>query len=67
MVIIAAWTATISCVVFVPLKFAGALRLGDNFQDEGADKMEHSPPKAYESGAATQWQEPIKMPETTSV
>jgi len=66
-IIIAAWTATISCAVFVPLKLAGALRLGDNFQDEGADKMEHSPPKAYESGAATQWAEPIKMPESTSV
>jgi len=47
-VVIVAWTAALSALVFVPLRLAGMLRLGDEFQDKGADLMEHSPPKAYE-------------------
>eukprot|EP00927_Polykrikos_kofoidii_P042826 TRINITY_DN36874_c1_g2_i1.p1 TRINITY_DN36874_c1_g2~~TRINITY_DN36874_c1_g2_i1.p1 ORF type:complete len:459 (-),score=46.63 TRINITY_DN36874_c1_g2_i1:171-1436(-) len=41
------WVGVLSLLVFVPLRFLGFLRLSDTFQDEGADKMEHSPPKAY--------------------
>jgi hypothetical protein len=43
------WVGVISLLVFVPLRAVGFLRLGDTFQDEGADKMEHSPSKAYET------------------
>jgi len=46
--IIAVWSAALSCAVFVPLKLAGALRLTDDTQMKGADLVEHSPPKAYE-------------------
>lgn len=49
--IFGAWSAVLSCLVFVPMKLLGALRLSDEFQTKGADQMEHSPPKAYEEGA----------------
>jgi len=49
--IFGAWSAVLSCLVFVPMKVLGALRLSDEFQTKGADQMEHSPPKAYEEGA----------------
>jgi len=45
--IIAAWSGGLSCLIFIPLKLVGALRLSDHFQLKGADEMEHSPPKAY--------------------
>lgn len=41
--VIMAWTAGLSLLIFVPLKQLGMLRLGDEFQDKGADFMEHSP------------------------
>lgn len=41
------WVGVLSAAIFVPLKVLGALRLGDETQDKGADLMEHSPPKAY--------------------
>mmetsp|Transcript_52025 Transcript_52025/g.113195 ORF Transcript_52025/g.113195 Transcript_52025/m.113195 type:complete len:462 (+) Transcript_52025:102-1487(+) len=41
------WVGVLSTIILVPLKFAGALRLSDDFQDKGADLMEHSPSKAY--------------------
>jgi Amt family ammonium transporter len=50
--VIFVWVASLSLVVFVPLKFANALRLSDAFQDKGADLMEHSPPKAYVTASA---------------
>lgn len=46
-IMIAAWAALLSAIVFFPLKKAGLLRLSDEFQKEGADAKEHSPPKAY--------------------
>jgi len=46
-ILIAAWAALLSAIVFFPLKQAGLLRLSDEFQKEGADAKEHSPPKAY--------------------
>merc|ERR1712164_167246 len=46
-ILIAAWSGTLSAIVFFPLKLAKVLRLSDEFQKEGADKLEHSPPKAY--------------------
>jgi len=46
-IIIAAWTAAWSCLLFVPLRLAGWLRLSDEFQVAGADVKEHSPQKAY--------------------
>merc|ERR1712000_36896 len=59
--IIAAWSAALNCLVFFPLKMAGALRLGDNIQLKGADSMEHSPPKAYEVGAAGSAEESMQQ------
>jgi len=49
--LIALWTVVMSMIVLVPLKIIGFLRLSDDFQDQGADVVEHSPPKAY-SGEA---------------
>jgi len=45
--IIVLWVGGLSTAIFLPLKLAKCLRLGDDFQDKGADIMEHSPPKAY--------------------
>merc|ERR1712216_969910 len=45
LVCIIAWTGATSFAVLLPLRYAGFLRWGDLFQEEGADKMEHSPPK----------------------
>jgi len=42
-VVIVAWTAILSVMIFAPLRKVGWLRLGDIFQDEGCDIMEHSP------------------------
>jgi Amt family ammonium transporter len=46
-VVIIAWVAVLSLPLLLGLKFASALRLGDEYQDAGADVMKHSPPKAY--------------------
>jgi len=48
--IIILWAGTWSVAILVPLRLVGFLRLSDNFQDEGADVMEHSPRKAYSPG-----------------
>lgn len=45
--VIIAWTAALSAVIFAPLLKVGMLRLGDDFQNTGADLMEHTPPKAF--------------------
>jgi Amt family ammonium transporter len=44
--IIVAWVGLFSAALFIPLRFLGMLRLGDDFQDKGADVMEHSPRRA---------------------
>jgi len=41
------WTGGLSVLIFLPLRLLGMLRMGDEFQDKGADVMEHSPSKAY--------------------
>jgi len=41
------WVGAFSCMIFLPMRMAGLLRLSDDFQDAGADLMEHSPSKAY--------------------
>jgi Amt family ammonium transporter len=46
-IVFAAWSGILSAIVFFPLKLAGVLRLSDEFQKDGADVREHSPPKAY--------------------
>lgn len=46
-VVIFAWTFTLSVVVFGSLRFVGLLRLSDEWQDIGADLKEHSPTRAY--------------------
>jgi Amt family ammonium transporter len=46
-ILIALWSGLLSAIVFFPLKLAKVLRLSDEFQADGADKREHSPPKAY--------------------
>jgi len=40
-IIIACWAAAFSCLIFVPLKLAGLLRLSDEFQIAGCDIKEH--------------------------
>jgi len=45
--LIALWAGALSCLIFIPLKLLGMLRLSDEFQEAGADLKEHSPPKAY--------------------
>jgi Amt family ammonium transporter len=41
------WTGALSLLIFLPLRKLGFLRLSDEFQETGADMMEHSPRKAY--------------------
>jgi Amt family ammonium transporter len=41
--VIVVWTAALSFLIFAPLRKIGWLRLGNAFQDEGADILEHSP------------------------
>merc|ERR1712048_543408 len=41
------WVGFFSVAIFLPLKMMNLLRLSDDFQDKGADQMEHSPAKAY--------------------
>jgi len=41
--VIVVWSAALSFLIFAPLRKVGWLRLGDAFQDAGADIMEHSP------------------------
>merc|ERR1712072_342816 len=45
--VIIAWVSATSSAIFYPLKMTNMLRLSDNFQDQGADAMEHTPTKAY--------------------
>mmetsp|Transcript_65565 Transcript_65565/g.142290 ORF Transcript_65565/g.142290 Transcript_65565/m.142290 type:complete len:473 (+) Transcript_65565:49-1467(+) len=45
--IIGAWSAGWSLIILLPLRVVGFLRLNDEFQEKGADVMEHSPAKAY--------------------
>jgi len=47
-IIITSWSVVFSVLILVPLRFTNMLRLSDEYQDEGADAMEHSPPKAYQ-------------------
>jgi Amt family ammonium transporter len=42
------WTGSFSVLIFLPMRAMKLLRLSDDFQDAGADIMEHSPRKAYE-------------------
>lgn len=44
-VMIIAWVASLSFIIFLPLRVLKLLRLSDEFQDKGADAMEHSPKK----------------------
>lgn len=46
-IIIILWSGVLSVLIFLPLRVLGMLRMGDVFQDKGADIMEHSPSKAY--------------------
>jgi len=41
------WAGGLSVLIFLPLRKLGMLRMGDEFQEKGADAMEHSPAKAY--------------------
>jgi len=64
-VCITAWVGLCSECIFLPLKFANALRLSDDYQEKGADIMKHSPPKAYIAEPPPP--EPIQMPEVVVV
>mmetsp|Transcript_7812 Transcript_7812/g.24875 ORF Transcript_7812/g.24875 Transcript_7812/m.24875 type:complete len:472 (+) Transcript_7812:59-1474(+) len=46
------YVGVISVAIFFPLQKAGMLRMGDEYQEKGADVMEHSPGKAYTGGEA---------------
>merc|ERR1712151_933972 len=46
-VVIILWTGALSFLIFFPLSKSGMLRLSDEFQEAGADEMEHSPRKSY--------------------
>merc|ERR1711865_507594 len=48
-IVICAWAGGLSLLVMAPLRKLGMLRLSDEFQDHGADLMEHSPPRPYGS------------------
>jgi Amt family ammonium transporter len=60
-VVIIAWVGLLSAPVLFGLKFAGMLRLGDEYQDKGADAMKHSPVKAY-STPASDIPPPVEVP-----
>jgi len=45
--VITVWVGGLSMMIFWPLNRFGMLRLGDDFQDAGADQMEHSPRRSY--------------------
>lgn len=47
------WSAALSATVFLPLRFLGLLRVSDEFQDMGADIMQHSPTKSYRTDDET--------------
>merc|ERR1719174_2516087 len=47
LLMIVAWVGVFSVAIFLPLRVMKLLRLSDDFQDKGADLMEHSPQKAY--------------------
>jgi len=49
--IIILWAGGLSVLIFLPLRMLGMLRMGDEFQEKGADVMEHSPSKAYNETA----------------
>merc|ERR1719352_1218687 len=51
LVMIIAWVGFFSVAIFLPLRVMKLLRLSDDFQDKGADLMEHSPQKAYAGSA----------------
>jgi len=51
-VVIFAWVGALSSAIFFPLRQAKLLRLSDEFQDQGADILEHSPRKAYQDAAS---------------
>jgi len=57
-IVIVVWVGLFSTALFVPLRFLGMLRLGDEFQDKGADHMEHSPRRA--SSIDPVWSDAIK-------
>jgi len=46
-VVIALWTASISSLVFFPMRMIGALRASDDLQQKGMDVAKHSPTRAY--------------------
>merc|ERR1712039_79741 len=48
--VIILWAGGLSVLIFLPLRMLGMLRMGDEFQESGADLMEHSPQKAYNEG-----------------
>eukprot|EP00933_Yihiella_yeosuensis_P031687 TRINITY_DN2525_c0_g2_i1.p1 TRINITY_DN2525_c0_g2~~TRINITY_DN2525_c0_g2_i1.p1 ORF type:complete len:539 (+),score=118.65 TRINITY_DN2525_c0_g2_i1:143-1759(+) len=53
-VIIAAWVAGWSALIFMPLRLSGKLRASDAVQEAGMDTAKHSPSKAYSIEAAAE-------------
>lgn len=47
------WAGGLSALIFLPLRMLKMLRMGDEFQEKGADVMEHSPAKAYSADNLT--------------
>jgi len=50
-IVIILWVGGLSVIIMLPLRILGAMRLSDDFQEAGADVMEHSPSKAYGQGS----------------
>jgi Amt family ammonium transporter len=62
---ITAWAGGLSTCIFLPLRLAGLLRLSDDFQDKGADVLEHSPRTSYKSGSSDKKAEAEQVPATS--
>jgi Amt family ammonium transporter len=56
-IMIILWVAGLSIVILAPLRVVGFLRLSDDFQELGADAMEHSPRRA----SKTEWSSKEKV------
>lgn len=52
-IVIILWSAGCSIAIFVPLRLLGLLRVPDDFQDKGADEVQHSPTKSYITNEGT--------------
>lgn len=62
LIVIIAWTAALSVMILLPLRFLSMLRLEDDIQEQGADLAEHTPM----SPGVMEWQAQHAIPRNTS-